>query len=78
MHACAVPSVLISRAQCTGTSQSFYSSEGDVNPEYVKAREQHVGLDVVGDEYGGIVVDSPQLIVEYPYPPQCPPTAQFD
>jgi hypothetical protein len=48
VHACAVPSVLISRAQCTGTSQSFYSSEGDVNPEYVKAREQHVGLDVVG------------------------------
>ena len=48
MHACAVPSVLISRAHCTGTSQSFYNGEGDVNPEYVKAKEQQVGLEVVG------------------------------
>jgi hypothetical protein len=38
----------ISRAQCTGTSQTFYDSQGSVDPEYLKLREKTVNLDVVG------------------------------
>jgi len=42
------PVVSICRAQCTGTSQSFYNSEGNVDPQFVEEREQDVGLPVIG------------------------------
>lgn len=42
------PIISICRAQCTGTSQSFYNAEGDVDPECLRARESTTGMDVIG------------------------------
>ena len=42
------PIVSVCRSQCTGTSQTFYNSEGDIDPEYLLAKEKQMGLDIVG------------------------------
>ena len=42
------PIVSVCRSQCTGTSQTFYNSEGDIDPEYLLAKEKQLGLDIVG------------------------------